>query len=67
MNLARREIKPEKRQVMHNAIAQAAIWPAPPSSYTGTWPGISLWLSCCAPSQLLVLLLAGRAWRAEKS
>ena len=58
--------------------ARAAIcpsYPAPPSLYTGhdvLWYGIALWLvgvSCpgCAPSQLLVHLLAGRAWETEKS
>ena len=58
--------------------ARAAIrpsWPTPPSLYTGhdvPWYGISLWLvqvSCpgYAPSQLLVHLLAGRAWETEKS
>ena len=53
----KREIKPKKRQVMHNAIAhhpltdaRAAIRPSqptPPSLYTGhdvLWYGISLWL-----------------------
>ena len=81
----KREIKPKKRQVMHNAIAhhlltdaRAAIHPSRPtlpSLYTEhdiLWYGISLWLvrvSCPgrAPSQLLVHLLAGRAWESEKS
>ena len=73
----------KKRQVMHNAHhlltdAQAAIcpsWPTAPSLYTGhdiLWYGILLWLvqvSCPgrAPSQLLVHLLAGRAWETEQS
>ena len=58
--------------------ARAVIRPSratPPSLYTEhdvLWYGISLWLvrlSCpgCAPSQLLVHLLAGRAWETEKS
>ena len=49
--------------------------PTPPYLYTGhdvPWYGIPLWLvrvSCpgYAPSQLLVHLLAGRAWETEKS
>ena len=58
--------------------AQAEIHPSqptPPCLYTGhyiLWYGISLSLvqvSCpgYAPSQLLVHLLAGRAWETEKS
>ena len=57
--------------------AQATIRasrPTPPSLYTGhdvPWYGIPLWLvqvSCSgyASSQLLVHLLAGGAWEAEK-
>ena len=57
---------------------QAAIcasWQTPPCLYTGhdvPWYGIALWLvqvSCpgYAPSQLLVDLLAGRAWETKKS
>ena len=50
-------------------------WPTPPRLYTGhdvPWYGIPLWLvrvSCpgSAPSQLLIHLLAGRAWETEKS
>ena len=60
------------------ASPQAAIGrprPAPPSLYTerdGPWYGTSLWLvqvSCpgSAPSQLLVPLLAGRAWETERA
>ena len=58
--------------------AQVAIHPSqpsPPSLYTEQdilWYGIPLWLvrvsnSGCASSQLLVHLLAGRAWETEKS
>ena len=50
-------------------------WPALPCLYTGhdvIWYGIPLWVvrvSCpgYAPSQLLVHLLAARAWETEKS
>ena len=56
-NITKKEIKPKKRQVMHNAIAHHPLtdaramicpsWPAPPCLYTGhdvPWYGISLWL-----------------------
>ena len=70
----------EFHAVAHHPLtdARAAIClsrPTPPHLYTEhdvLWCGISLWLlrvSCpgYAPSQLLVHLLAGRAWEAEES
>ena len=75
-----REIKPKKRQVMHNAIAhhpltdaRAAICasqPAPPCLYTGhdvPWYGIALWLVWLSCPGHAPSQLAGRAWEAEKS
>lgn len=64
--------------LMFSHCSRAAIgscWPSPPSSYPGhgvLWCGISLWpvwvtSPSCAPSQLFVHLLAGRARGMERS